>query len=96
MAGNGTLTLRTILENNGDFIDIEFTDTGHGIKDSDRNRLFEPFFTTKEVGKGTGLGLAISYSIVRKHQGDIRVQSQLGIGSTFVVRLPVKKEIKND
>jgi len=96
MNGKGTLILKTYLDENKEYINIEFTDTGHGIKEEDKKRLFEPFFTTKEVGKGTGLGLAISYSIIQKHQGDIRVQSQIGKGSTFTVKLPLKREIRNE
>lgn len=96
MEGNGTLTLRTSLDGEGRYINIQFTDTGHGIKEEIRKRLFEPFFTTKEVGKGTGLGLAISYSIIQKHQGTIDVTSQVGKGSTFTVKLPVKREINNE
>ncbi len=96
MDGNGTLSIKTALKDNGESIDIEFTDTGHGIKEEDKKRLFEPFFTTKEVGKGTGLGLAISYGIIRKHKGTIKVTSQEGKGSTFMVLLPVKKEMEDD
>jgi two-component system NtrC family sensor kinase len=72
-------------------IDIQFSDTGHGIQEEDIKRLFEPFFTTKEVGKGTGLGLAISYSIIRKHQGTIEVSSHEGEGATFTVKLPLER-----
>jgi len=96
MDGNGTLTIKTCLQGDGEHISIEFTDTGHGIKEEDKMRLFEPFFTTKEVGKGTGLGLAISYSIIQKHEGTIKVTSQEEKGSTFTVILPVKKEIDHD
>jgi two-component system NtrC family sensor kinase len=92
MDGNGTLTIRTVLDRPGGYIKVEFADTGHGIKEEDMPRLFEPFFTTKEVGKGTGLGLAISYGIVQKHEGSIQVRSELGKGSTFTVTLPVQKE----
>jgi two-component system NtrC family sensor kinase len=92
MDGAGVLTIRTYLDCQTDCIKVEFTDTGHGIREEDMPRLFEPFFTTKEVGKGTGLGLAISYGIVQKHQGSIKVQSELGKGSTFAVVLPLKKE----
>jgi signal transduction histidine kinase len=91
MDGNGTLIIRTVLDRQGGSLRVEFTDTGHGIKEEEMPRLFEPFFTTKEVGKGTGLGLAISYGIVQKHQGSIQVRSQLGKGSTFTVTLPVQK-----
>jgi two-component system NtrC family sensor kinase len=91
MDNDGTLTLRTGLGGGGRFIDVQFTDTGHGILEEDIKRLFEPFFTTKEVGKGTGLGLAISYSIIRKHQGTIEVSSREGEGATFTVKLPIER-----
>jgi two-component system NtrC family sensor kinase len=94
MDGNGVLTLSTSLNGGGTFIEVKFSDTGHGIKEEDKKRLFEPFFSTKEVGKGTGLGLAISYSIIQKHKGKIEVQSQLEKGSTFIVQLPAKKEME--
>jgi signal transduction histidine kinase len=53
--------------------------------------IFDPFFTTMPVGKGTGLGLSICYSIISQHQGTIEVESQVGQGSTFTVRLPCRK-----
>lgn len=96
MDGNGILTISTSLNGDGTFIEIKFSDTGHGIKEEDQKRLFEPFFTTKEVGKGTGLGLAISYSIIQKHQGTIEVKSEVEKGSTFNVGLPVMSEHKDD
>ncbi|NQT79697.1 MAG: cache domain-containing protein [Candidatus Aminicenantes bacterium] len=96
MDGNGVLTLSTALNEDNTHIEVKFSDTGHGIKEEDKKRLFEPFFSTKEVGKGTGLGLAISYSIIQKHQGKIEVQSQLGRGSTFIVKLPVVEERGHD
>ncbi|MGB8952186.1 MAG: cache domain-containing protein [Candidatus Aminicenantales bacterium] len=96
MNGHGTLTIKTHLDKTAEWIFIEFTDTGHGIKEEDKQRLFDPFFTTKEVGKGTGLGLAISFSIIQKHQGTIAAQSQLGKGSTFTVKLPLKRDIPHE
>ena len=92
MNGNGTLILKTWVDPAREEIAVEFTDTGHGIKDEDKKRLFEPFFTTKEVGKGTGLGLAISYGIIQKHRGDIEIRSDAGRGATFIVRLPLKEK----
>jgi len=92
MDGCGVLTIQTLMNDQSDCIRVEFSDTGHGIKEEDMHRLFEPFFTTKEVGKGTGLGLAISYAIVRKHQGSIEARSEVGKGSTFTVTLPLKTE----
>jgi two-component system NtrC family sensor kinase len=66
-------------------------DDGPGIDPHVRPRLFEPFFTTKPVGQGTGLGLYVSYEIVRAHGGEIRVDSELGRGTRFEVRLPLPK-----
>ena len=68
---------------------VSVSDTGSGIPEEIRHRLFEPFFTTKEVGMGTGLGLSISYDIIKKHNGEITVQSEVGKGTTFTVQIPV-------
>lgn len=95
MDGKGTLTLITIQNEAENQIEIHLKDTGQGIRDEDMKRLFEPFFTTKEVGKGTGLGLAVSYGIVQRHGGDIEVHSQIGKGSTFIVKLPIKRDSHN-
>jgi two-component system NtrC family sensor kinase len=92
MAGNGTLTVATRLDPAGEFVEVAFTDTGHGISEENMERIFDPFFTTKEVGHGTGLGLAISYGIVREHDGWISVESRLGRGTTFTVRFPATEE----
>lgn len=96
MNGKGILTLKTNFSEGKRFINIAISDTGHGIKERDRSRLFEPFFTTKEVGAGTGLGLAICYSIIQKHEGTIDVESEVGKGSTFTVKLPLQRDIKNE
>lgn len=88
MEQGGELNITTALEN--DWAIITITDNGTGMSEKTRQRLFEPFFTTKEVGKGTGLGLYISYGIVKQHNGAIEVQSEIGKGTTFKVRLPVK------
>jgi two-component system, cell cycle sensor histidine kinase and response regulator CckA len=72
----------------GSFIRLSVTDTGTGIEEATLKRIFEPFFTTKEPGKGTGLGLATVYAIARQHQGWVRVDSSVGLGSTFDVYLP--------
>lgn len=68
---------------------IEVRDTGQGIAPEHMKRLFEPFFTTKPVGSGTGLGLSLSYSIVKRHQGEISVQSEPGAGASFTIILPI-------
>lgn len=66
---------------------IEVSDTGTGIPPQDLPKIFEPFYTTRT--KGTGLGLAVSYSIIEQHHGELAVRSQLGVGTTFRIRLPV-------
>ncbi len=69
-------------------VHVAVKDSGCGIPPEVQKRIFEPFFTTKEVGKGTGLGLSISYDIVKKHGGEIRVESTPGAGTTFTVQIP--------
>jgi two-component system NtrC family sensor kinase len=71
------------------FVEMVFRDTGKGIPEDHLRRIFDPFFTTKHASKGTGLGLAVSYGIIKKHGGDIAVESAVGKGSTFIVRMPV-------
>jgi two-component system NtrC family sensor kinase len=78
------------------YVEIEFTDTGPGIPEEHLGRVFEPFFTTKPAGKGTGLGLAVSYGIIKKHNGNIFVRSEIGKGASFFVRLPVESEPAGD
>lgn len=68
---------------------IAVSDTGCGIDEGNLNKIFEPFFTTKEVGKGTGLGMSIAYDIIKKHAGEITVDSALGKGTTFTIELPI-------
>ncbi len=69
---------------------IAVSDTGSGIPEAIRSKIFDPFFTTKEVGKGTGQGLAIARSVVvDKHGGAISVESEVGRGTTFLIRLPI-------
>jgi len=72
----------------GRAVEIVITDTGCGIPEENLNRIFDPFFTTKEVGKGTGLGLSVSFGIVEKHGGSIKVESEVGKGTTFTITLP--------
>ena len=71
-------------------VQITIKDNGSGMDESTKARLFEPFYTTKEVGKGSGLGLSISYGIVKKHQGQLTVESQTGVGTVFKLLLPFK------
>jgi two-component system NtrC family sensor kinase len=83
----GIITIKTWSDN--DSANVSIADSGCGIAPDHLSRIFEPFFTTKGVGKGTGLGLSISYDIIKKHRGDITVESAVGAGTTFTVRLPL-------
>jgi len=85
--GDGKITLSTGVDGGEVWIRVE--DTGSGISEEHLKRIFDPFFTTKPVGQGTGLGLSVSYSIVRKHGGQIDVESEVGRGTQFTVRLPI-------
>lgn len=89
MNGQGKIIIETLYREN--FIEVKFTDTGCGIPEKNMKKLFEPFFSTKKEGYGVGLGLSISYGIIKKHNGEIIVESDVGEGSTFTVRLPVKE-----
>ena len=92
MEGQGELIIET--SSDGKFINAKFTDTGCGIPEQNIKKLFEPFFSTKTKGHGIGLGLAISYGIIKKHNGRINIDSEVGKGSTFTIQLPIQK--KND
>jgi len=84
----GELTITTYSE--GDVIGVKVSDNGPGIPEANLPKIFEPFFTTKPVGKGTGLGLSICYGIIQKMGGQIDVESVVGSGTTFHIRLPVQ------
>ena len=73
----------------GKYMLLSISDTGHGMSKDVLNKIFDPYFTTKPQGKGTGLSLAVVYGIVKEHQGDIKVQSSIGRGSTFSIYLPL-------
>jgi two-component system NtrC family sensor kinase len=70
-------------------IEIKVNDNGPGIPAQYLDRIFDPFFTTKAVGKGTGLGLSICYGIIQKMGGTIEVESHMGQGTCFLIRLPL-------
>ncbi|NJO88970.1 MAG: hypothetical protein HC831_08440 [Chloroflexia bacterium] len=85
----GIIKISTSLLNN-DKVKINIEDSGKGIPPENLKQIFLPFFTTKKVGTGTGLGLSISYNIVKEHNGEILVDSKVGVGSCFRIILPIK------
>jgi PAS domain S-box-containing protein len=90
MPTGGQLSVATQL--NGAQVLVTFADTGRGIAPEHLGHIFDPFFTTMPIGQGTGLGLSISYAIIQQHKGQITVESQVGVGSTFTVWLPAAEK----
>jgi signal transduction histidine kinase len=88
----GAIEVRTRRDDaaSGGGVVIEVQDAGCGIKPEHLPHIFDPFFTTKPVGQGTGLGLSVSYGIIRDHGGSIEVESELGRGTLFRIRLPLR------
>jgi hypothetical protein len=86
MRGGGRLTIQTRAVDTS--LVVDFRDTGVGIAPEDIARIYDPFFTTKEVGQGTGLGLALCYGIIQEHGGRVFVESRLGEGTHFTIKLP--------
>ena len=94
----GTIAIRADLTENVEsqpegangrsWLKVSFEDNGPGIPPEHIDHVFDPFFTTKDIGEGTGLGLSVSYGIVKEHGGDIRVESEPGRFTRFVIRLP--------
>lgn len=85
---SGLIKIKTWADNENIYISIK--DNGVGIPEENLKKIWEPFFTTKDVGKGTGLGLSLAYDIITKHKGSIEVKSQVGVGTEFVITLPVE------
>jgi signal transduction histidine kinase len=87
MEEGGKITLSTKVT--GDKVICSISDTGSGISKENIDKLFTPFFTTKPVGVGTGLGLSISYGILQEHSAEIKVESEIGKGTTFIMQFPL-------
>ena len=88
MSGGGSIEIAAS-QDSPEYLRVDVRDTGIGIKPEDLEHIFDPFFTTKAVGRGTGLGLSVTYSIVKTHGGYIEVKSEVNVGTTFSVFLPV-------
>lgn len=88
MANGGSLHLKTGITGDGLNEFITISDTGCGIPEENLAKIFDPFFSTKE-NRGTGLGLSVSYGIIHNHRGDISVKSVVGVGTTFIIELPI-------
>jgi signal transduction histidine kinase len=102
MEGSGEVTIHVKRCNKGECLEnaipalcIEISDTGCGIDEETKQRIFEPFFTTKDISEGTGLGLASVYSLMQQHDGDVKVESELGKGTTFTLVFPVSVHLRN-
>ncbi len=89
MPEGGQLSVISKLERDKKNAQIEIQDTGYGIPEEILEHIFDPFFTTKEEGKGTGLGLSIAYGVTKNHKGNIKINSKVGEGSSFVLTFPV-------
>ena len=88
--GKGTITVST--RHVDEWAEIRIGDTGAGMPEDIKSKIFDHFFTTKEVGKGTGQGLSIAHSVVvRKHGGTLSVDSEIGKGTCFLIRLPINE-----
>ena len=96
MNERGTITIKTRRQSADNFVEVAISDTGRGIPPEDIGRIFDPFFTTKVGGQGTGLGLSIAYGIVTTHGGSISVQSEVGKGSTFTIRVPAAVPVRSE
>jgi two-component system NtrC family sensor kinase len=88
LSPGGLVTVGTHLEEKGEYVVIEVRDTGPGILPEHLPHIFVPFFSTKGV-RGTGLGLSVSYGIIKNHNGNMRVESKVNVGTTFFIELPV-------
>ncbi|HAR61983.1 MAG: hypothetical protein DKM50_10935 [Candidatus Margulisiibacteriota bacterium] len=88
MDKGGQLAIRCRSVENNKYIEIQVSDNGKGIAPEHIDKIFEAFFTTKDISEGAGLGLSISYGIIERHKGFIDVKSEVGKGTTFIIKLP--------
>lgn len=88
----GVLEIETTADSENAYITI--SDNGIGMSDEVKEKMFEPFFTTKEVGEGTGLGMSIVYNTIRKHQGEIKIESAVGEGVSFIIMIPLTQPVQ--
>ena len=88
----GVLEIKTTVDAENAYIAIR--DNGVGMSDQVKEKIFEPFFTTKEVGEGTGLGMSIVYNTIKKHGGEIKVESSLGEGVSFLIIIPLNQQVQ--
>ncbi|MBW1727696.1 MAG: hypothetical protein JRF31_08135 [Deltaproteobacteria bacterium] len=91
MSDGGTLTMVSSFDPITEMVEIKIEDTGCGIAEEDIHQIFDPFYSTKTEGKGLGLGLSMVYGIIDRHKGSITVDSKLGEGTVFTIRLPSLK-----
>jgi signal transduction histidine kinase len=84
---HGTVTVGCIRKDF--YVDVRVADTGHGIAPDKIAKIFDPYFTTKQGKSGTGLGLYITKKVIEDHNGSIKVESTLEVGTTFTIRLPL-------
>ncbi len=92
---HGDIWIRMKKDDENKKVVIEIEDNGVGMNAETMDKVFNPFFTTKPVGQGTGLGMSITYKIIKNHQGDIRCESKEGVGSKFIVTLPIQLDRSN-
>ena len=89
MGPGGQLEITSSFNDNRKTADVRIKDTGHGISQKHLSHIYDPFFTTKPMGEGTGMGLSIVYGVVKHHQGEITVHSEVDKGTTFIVQFPL-------
>lgn len=96
IADTGDIYVRSYVDTENQTVVIDIEDTGSGVPDDLKEKIFDPFVTTKDVGTGTGLGLSISYGIMQDHGGTLELESEVGKGATFTMKLPIKAKATND